>query len=169
MSERPASNNMAKPSSMHSIRTRVSLRLALLQHRLRLKPRGHTRGSHQSRGRRGERRDILYPNYRINPAKRIVVGRVFHALWAEPAGRSGAAISKYDVLNQLGQRVFSKIQRFVVVRKGPHYCIALPVFTYNGQGVAELRVVDSRLRNSQASSSQNGLMRTDFLLSIVAR
>ena len=105
--------------------------------------RGQTRDPRQSRGGKGDNRDILYPDYKFHPAKFFVVGRVFLVLWAEPAGGAGTAISRHEVLNQLGQRVFSKIRRFVVVREGPHYCSALPISTYNGQGVAKQRVVKS--------------------------
>jgi hypothetical protein len=105
--------------------------------------RGQTNNPRQGRVGKSENRDVLYPDYKIRPAKFFVVGRVFLVLWTEPAGGGGTAISKYEVLNHLGQRVFSKIRRFVVVREGPHFCSALPISTYNKQGVAKQTVVKS--------------------------
>jgi hypothetical protein len=110
-----------------------------------------TPGQIESQRPRGQgndpRRDTLYPDYTLHKAKFFKVGRVFLVLWAEPAGGGGGttdgAFSKYQVLNHLGERVFSKIRRFVVVREGAHYCSALPISTYNGQGVAKQRVVKS--------------------------
>jgi hypothetical protein len=105
--------------------------------------RGQTNNPRQGRAGKSESRDVLYPDYKIHPAKFFVVGRVFLVLWTEPAGGGGTAISRYEVLNHLGQRVFSKIRRFVVVRAGPHFCSALPISTYNQQGVAKQTVVKS--------------------------
>lgn len=36
-----------------------------------------------------------------------------------------------------GQQVFSKIRRFVVIRKRLHCCLCLPITTYGGQGAAK--------------------------------
>jgi hypothetical protein len=71
-----------------------------------------------------------------------VVGRAFVVLWAEPAGGGGGTIaSKYESVNQLGQRVYSKARRFVVVKEGTQWCHALPITTYGGRGVAKPTVV----------------------------
>jgi hypothetical protein len=97
-------------------------------------PRGQT-----SKSRLG---DIKFPNYKVHSANFFVVGRAFLVLWAEPTG--GAAVtklSKFEVMNQLGQRVYSKARRFVVVREGAQCCHALPITSYGGQGVANPRVV----------------------------
>jgi hypothetical protein len=104
---------------------------------------GQTRTSRQSRGGRNEIRETLFPDYKIHPAKFFVVGRVFLVLWSEPGGGAGTVVSKFEVLNQFNERVFSKVRRFVVVREGAQYCSALPISTYNGQGVARPRVVKS--------------------------
>jgi hypothetical protein len=105
---------------------------------------GQTRASRQSRGGRNEARLTLYPDFKIRPAKFYVVGRLFLVLWSEPAGGGADGVfSRSEVLNQFGERVFSKIRRFVVVKEGTHYCCALPISTYNGQGVAKPRVVKS--------------------------
>jgi len=105
--------------------------------------RGQASGSRQSRGGRNEDRNVLFPDYRIHPGKFFKVGRVFLVLWAEPAGGGGTVVSRYEVLNQFNERVFSKIRRFVVVREGTQSCSALPITTYGGQGVAKATVVKS--------------------------
>ena len=105
--------------------------------------RGQPSNPRQGRAGKSDSRDVLYPDYKIHKSKFFVVGRVFLVLWTEPAGGGGTAVSRYEVLNHLGQRVFSKIRRFVVVRAGPHFCSALPISTYNGQGVAKQTVVKS--------------------------
>jgi hypothetical protein len=104
---------------------------------------GQTRASRQSRGGRNETRETLYPDYKIHPARFFVVGRVFLVLWSEPSGGADTVFSRYEVLNQFNERVFSKVRRFVVVREGSRYCCALPISTYSGQGVAKPRVVKS--------------------------
>lgn len=54
-------------------------------------------------------------------------------LWAEPAvGTNQSVVSGSTMLSDvaysvgaLGQHVYSKVRRFVVVREGPQYCTAL--------------------------------------------
>jgi len=41
------------------------------------------------------------------------------------------------VQNNYGEWVHSKVRRFIVVREGPNFCIAVPVTSYSGQGVAK--------------------------------
>ena len=94
--------------------------------------------SRESRGGKSENRDNLYPDYKIHPSKFFKVGRVFLVLWDEPFGEGDTTVSEFDeVVNQLGQRVFSKARRFVVVREGAHFCHALLISTYGGRGVAK--------------------------------
>jgi hypothetical protein len=96
------------------------------------------------RQRHGGKVDSSFPDYKIRSASFFTVGRAFLVLWAEPAGGDATtAVSKFEVVNQLGQRVHSKARRFVVIREGQHYCHALPISTYGGRGVAKSRVVKS--------------------------
>jgi hypothetical protein len=98
--------------------------------------------SRKSRRGKSEVGHIEFPGYKVHSASFFVVGRVFLVLWAEPAGGGGGTIvSKYELVNQLGQRVYSKARRFVVVREGAQRCHALPITTYGGRGVAKPRVV----------------------------
>jgi len=102
---------------------------------------GPTRASRQNRGGKNGNRESLYPDYRIHPGRFFVVGRVFLVLWSEPGGGASTVVSRDEVLNQFNERVHSKIRRFVVVREGSHFCSALPITTYGGQGVAKSRVM----------------------------
>lgn len=57
---------------------------------------------------------------RIKPSKFFIIGQVFSVLWSEPKGTAGI-----------------KVRRFVVVQEANGYCGALPITTYNGEGVAK--------------------------------
>jgi hypothetical protein len=85
---------------------------------------------------------ILFPGFTVRKKKFFAVGRVFLVLWSEPANRLGTVTSEEPgiVLNHLGERVFSKVRRFVVVREGNGSCTALPISTYGGRGVAKAGV-----------------------------
>jgi hypothetical protein len=92
----------------------------------------------------------LFPDYIVRPSRFFCLGRVFLVLWAEPAGGNGSNAGtivtmqeRGTVLNHLGERVFSKVRRFVVIRESDQYCNVLPITTYSGQGVAKRRVVKS--------------------------
>ena len=75
---------------------------------------------------------------RKHPKRFFTVGKVFLVLWAEPAGDIPTTVSNPEIsTGQYGQRVYSKIRRFVVIREQENYCSALPILTYNGQGVAK--------------------------------
>ncbi|KAM0718565.1 hypothetical protein Q7P37_005635 [Cladosporium fusiforme] len=96
----------------------------------------------------------LFPDFKLRQREFYKVGRVFLVLWSEPAGSSkGSTSSKHGgswystplepgvVLNQFGERVFSKVRRFVVVREGKGFCTAVPIVSYGGRGVAKRGVV----------------------------
>lgn len=88
----------------------------------------------------------LFPGFKIrkNPKKYFRVGRIFLVLWSENAG--GTVATRYVpgiTLNHLGERVFSKVRRFVVIREGHNFCHGLPINTYGGRGVAKPGVVKS--------------------------
>lgn len=88
----------------------------------------------------------LFAGYKIRdrPGRFFVQGRVFLVLWTEPAGETNTLITKREpglTLGRYGERVYSKVRRFVVVREAINYCSALPIVTYGGQGVGK-RTVD---------------------------
>lgn len=97
----------------------------------------------------------LYPSYQVRRRSFFRVGRVFHVLWAEPAGTaSRSSISGLEQVERttdpnlvpsryLGHSISSKTRRFVVIREGTNYCSALPITTYGGQGVAKPGVTKS--------------------------
>lgn len=85
----------------------------------------------------------LDPSYIVRRPSFYMVGRVFVVLWTEPAGNNATQVTKGTVRNHLGELVFSKIRRFVVIREGRGYCSALPIATYSGQGVGKYGVVKS--------------------------
>lgn len=78
----------------------------------------------------------LWPEYQVRrkPRNFFVVGRVFSALWPEPAGNS--VVSRKTVFDRLGQPIFSKIRRFVVIREGKNFCTGLAISTYGRRGVS---------------------------------
>ena len=85
----------------------------------------------------------LDSSFKIRSSEFFCVGRVFKILWAEPAGPSATVITRNTFDNVMGERVHAKVRWFVVIREGSHYCCALPIFTYGGQGVAKRGVVKS--------------------------
>jgi hypothetical protein len=89
--------------------------------------------------------EVPFSDFRIRDRRFYKTGRVFVILWAEPAGGGSATtfMQRGPVLNQLGERVFSKVRRFVIIREGAGYCSALPINTYGGQGVAKRGVKKS--------------------------
>jgi hypothetical protein len=72
------------------------------------------------------------------PARFFQIGRVFKMLWTEPAGETAADTDKeYYHPVGYGQLSFTKMRRFVVVRKRLHSCLCLTISTYGGQGAAK--------------------------------
>ncbi|KUJ07129.1 uncharacterized protein LY89DRAFT_564422, partial [Mollisia scopiformis] len=68
-------------------------------------------------------------------------GRVFKTLWTDPYNESARDASdhsqfKSEVVFQvaLGQYVYSKVRRFVVVSLRDRSCQCLPITTYDGKG-----------------------------------
>ena len=72
---------------------------------------------------------------RDNPRNFFTLGKVFRVLWVDPAGESATIVSSLETtVGKYGERVFSKVRRFVVVREGETYCSALPITSYNQRG-----------------------------------
>jgi hypothetical protein len=89
--------------------------------------------------------DNLFPSFRVrHDAKAYFrIGKVFSLLWSETEAVDSTA-SHWEPgipINVSGDRAFSKVRRFVVVREGGTFCHALPITTYGGLGVAKRGVV----------------------------
>jgi hypothetical protein len=87
----------------------------------------------------------LFPSFRVrHDAKAYFrIGKVFSLLWSETEAVDSTA-SHWEPgipINVSGDRAFSKVRRFVVVREGGISCHALPITTYGGLGVAKRSVV----------------------------
>ncbi|RFU30133.1 hypothetical protein B7463_g6191, partial [Scytalidium lignicola] len=69
--------------------------------------------------------------FRVNgrPQRFFKPGRVFMVLWSEPTSAPSEEGSNYsDIV--YGEKVFSEIRRFVVIRDGVGSCICCPIQTY---------------------------------------
>jgi hypothetical protein len=68
------------------------------------------------------------------PKRFFKVGRVFAVLWSEPAGENvdWSDEDDYEIV-RYGEKVFTKIRRFVVVREGDRHSTCLPLLTYQGK------------------------------------
>ena len=87
-----------------------------------------------------QEQEALFPAFRVRdpPREFFTVGRVFTILWVESAGESN--INDYEsseIVGRFGEKVVSKIRRFVVIREGQTYCTGLPISNYDGQGVGK--------------------------------
>lgn len=94
----------------------------------------------------GNERETLFPDFRKRdqPRKFFTVGKVFLVLWVEPVGES--VVTSFvpgESLGRFGERVFSKVRRFVVIRAADNYCTCLPIVTYGNKGVAKQGVKKS--------------------------
>ncbi|GAB1740395.1 hypothetical protein NU219Hw_g5500t1 [Hortaea werneckii] len=80
----------------------------------------------------------VFPSFQTqrNASQFFVPGRVFLVLWPEPAGTPERRTQVTDA-GILGQREFSRVRRFVVVRAATSYCSALPIVSYGGRGVGK--------------------------------
>jgi hypothetical protein len=92
-------------------------------------------------GKREETLDKSYKARNHDYKKWFRVGRVFSTLWTDAIG---SATNEYDSqfmstvsVVQYGERVYSTIRRFVVVKFIPENraCTCLPVTTYDGRGI----------------------------------
>ena len=97
----------------------------------------------------------LFPDFkrRDQPRKFFTIGKVFLILWVEPAGENANTVITSlepsiplpagESIGRYGERVFSKVRRFVVIREGLTYCSALPIASYGSRGVAKRGVTKS--------------------------
>ncbi|KAK5696191.1 hypothetical protein LTR97_008611 [Elasticomyces elasticus] len=92
-------------------------------------------------------------SFRARRANFFCIGRVFLVLWSEPVGENLGATTLQGASSQTlsrgmssvmyGERVYSEVRRFVVIRTGGdgRYCNALPLTTYGGRGVSKVGVL----------------------------
>jgi hypothetical protein len=78
-----------------------------------------------------------------NPSSFFKVGRVFKALWPEPAGNIPESSWNSSVGTSIqDQSTFTKVRRFVVVQEKKGFCLCLSLNTYNGQGTTKEGIED---------------------------
>jgi hypothetical protein len=64
------------------------------------------------------------------------IGRVFSTLWTDALGNNAGKVDPTFVSEVLyGERVYSKIRRFIVVREGERSVSCLPVTSYANEGI----------------------------------
>lgn len=74
---------------------------------------------------------------------------MFITLWTEPLGETNTKVIEIEPNGRngrndkaisavrFGERVYSKVRRFVVIREGSQCCSALPIVSYGKQGVGK--------------------------------
>lgn len=67
------------------------------------------------------------------------IGRVFSTLWSETCGTNADSLNPDDISEVVdvvvyGEKVYSHVRHFVVVREGNRSCTCLPVTSYGGAG-----------------------------------
>lgn len=75
--------------------------------------------------------------FQRQPRSFFTFGKVFLTLWAEPAGEKSMPHNSESPGSQTGKYVISNVRTFVIIREDVNHCIALPVQTYSGRGVAK--------------------------------
>ena len=84
----------------------------------------------------------LFASFRRREQARkfFTTGKVFLVLWVEPAGESNTLVTSYEPgtsLGRFGERVFSKVRRFIVIREADTYSSCLPIASYGQRGVGK--------------------------------
>lgn len=74
------------------------------------------------------------------PSRFFKIGRVFKVLWTEPAGNILDDEEPFVTASKFGQKAYTKVRRFVVVREMHGCCLCLPLYTHNGQGTLKFGV-----------------------------
>jgi hypothetical protein len=85
---------------------------------------------------------LRYTEFSLQDPGFFSCGRVFDVLWAEPGVQDTMvdSVTKAAMYQRPEEKVYFNRRRFAVIREGADYCSALPISTYNGQGVAKLGV-----------------------------
>ncbi|KAN0104752.1 hypothetical protein V8E51_010497 [Hyaloscypha variabilis] len=81
----------------------------------------------------------FFAGYQIigSPSRFFKKGRVFKALWIEPAGDVANTEDAFVVPSAYGENAFVKIRHFVVIREKQSCCLCLMLNTYHGQGATK--------------------------------
>ncbi|PVH81049.1 hypothetical protein DL98DRAFT_398571, partial [Cadophora sp. DSE1049] len=71
------------------------------------------------------------------PSRFFKVGRVFKVLWTEPFGNDSDDETGSVIPSRYGEKAYTKIRRFVVVRAQKRYSLCIMLNTYNGKGTSK--------------------------------
>ena len=71
------------------------------------------------------------------PSRFFKKGRVFKALWTEPAGDVTNTEDAFVIPSRYGENAFTKIRHFVVAREKQGCCLCLMLNTYHRQGASK--------------------------------
>ncbi|GAB1741441.1 hypothetical protein NU219Hw_g6672t1 [Hortaea werneckii] len=93
----------------------------------------------------GYQEEQLFPQYRTRSSTFFTLGKVFSLLWDEKIDQDSKRITALepstrpvaDMSSGSAPKHFLSLKRyFVVIREGTHYCTALPIMSYGGEGVS---------------------------------
>lgn len=93
----------------------------------------------------GYQEEQLFPQYRTRSSTFFTLGKVFSLLWDEKIDQDSKRITALewstrpvaDRSSGSAPKQFLSLKRyFVVIREGTHYCTALPIMSYGGEGVS---------------------------------
>ncbi|OQO07342.1 hypothetical protein B0A48_07039 [Cryoendolithus antarcticus] len=81
----------------------------------------------------------LDPSYKLRPRDFYRPGRVFMTLWTEPTAYTKLSLlsDPNTSITAFGERVYSKVRPFVVIRQATAHCICVRIISYSGQGVSK--------------------------------
>ncbi|KAI9851744.1 MAG: hypothetical protein M1824_002492 [Vezdaea acicularis] len=107
-------------------------------------------GARRIRGTDGAEKP-LDPSYKLQDKSLFAVGNIISCLWSEPAGTqppSAKTVAELDNVllytTKYGEKVYSTIRRFVVVKERNMCCYCLPICTYGGNGTSR-KGMDAKL------------------------
>ncbi|KEF53295.1 uncharacterized protein A1O9_10743 [Exophiala aquamarina CBS 119918] len=87
--------------------------------------------------------ESLDPKYRMQNGKKFFVqGRVFAMMYPEPKGEhrgidTGPDDSRSVITGRRGEKIFSHIKRFVVIKPRTGHCLCVPINSYRKNGVGK--------------------------------
>jgi hypothetical protein len=87
-----------------------------------------------------EKFDETYQVRRYDWKKFFRVGRVFSTLWSDAVGGNDVNNDTFVSVIIYGEKVHSKVRRFVIVREGERSCTCLPVTSYGGRGYRKANI-----------------------------
>ena len=94
---------------------------------------------HMDTGQRSTRLVSSLAGYQVIgfPSRFFKKGRVFKALWTEPAGDVTNSEDAFVIPSRYGENAFTKIRHFVVAREKQGCCLCLMLNTYHRQGASK--------------------------------